>query len=127
MDRQEFTALYERLRRPLYAYAAARLSAQVALDVVHDTFEVVWAKRDGAPSTGSRRAAAWPSARLTPSSTTSRARRLAPDDESGRVPRLGDGVEAADGMERAVAAALGVYADAGTVAFDRIAYSGDNS
>ncbi len=42
----------------------------------------------------------------------SRARRLAPDDESGRIPRLGDGVEAADGMERAVAAALGVYAEA---------------
>lgn len=57
MDRQEFTALYERLRRPLYAYAAARLSAQVALDVVHDTFEVVWAKRDGAPSTADERAA----------------------------------------------------------------------
>lgn len=42
-----------------------------------------------------------------------RARRLAPDDDEGARPaRLGDGVEAAEGMEQAVAAALGVYADA---------------
>ncbi len=42
-----------------------------------------------------------------------RARRLAPDeDEAARAARLGDGVEAAEGMEQAVAAALGVYADA---------------
>jgi len=43
----------------------------------------------------------------------SRARRLAPDeDESARSRRLGDGVEAREGTEQAVAAALGVYADA---------------
>ena len=50
MDRLEFTKLYERLRRPLFAYAATRVSGQAALDVVHDTFEVVWAKRAEAPA-----------------------------------------------------------------------------
>jgi len=50
VERHEFTALYEHLRGPLFSFAAARLSAQSAVDVVHDTFEVVWAKRDEAPS-----------------------------------------------------------------------------
>lgn len=49
MERQEFATLYERLRSSLYAYAAAQLPAQSALDVVHDTFEVVWVKRTEAP------------------------------------------------------------------------------
>jgi len=50
VERQEFAALYDSLRNPLFAYAAARLPAQSALDVVHDTFEVVWTKRDQAPT-----------------------------------------------------------------------------
>lgn len=50
MERQEFSALYEHLRGPLFSYAAARLSPHAALDVVQDTFEIVWAKRHEAPS-----------------------------------------------------------------------------
>lgn len=50
MGPDEFASLYERLRRPLYAFAATRVSPQGALDVVHETFEVVWAKRAIAPS-----------------------------------------------------------------------------
>ena len=57
MERQEFAALYEHLRSSLFAYAAARLPAQSALDVVHDTFEVVWAKRDEAPDDPEQRIA----------------------------------------------------------------------
>lgn len=57
VERQEFAALYELLRKPLFGYAAARLSAQSALDIVHDTFEVVWAKRDEAPSDPEQRTA----------------------------------------------------------------------
>lgn len=49
MEKQEFSALYEHLRGPLFSYAAARLSPQAALDVVQETFEVVWAKWDEAP------------------------------------------------------------------------------
>ncbi len=50
MDEPEFAALYAALRDPLFAFAAARLAPQEALDVVHDTFEVVWAKRDATPA-----------------------------------------------------------------------------
>lgn len=57
MDGSEFAALYERLRSPLFAYASARLPAQSALDVVHDTFEVVWSKRESAPTDADQRGA----------------------------------------------------------------------
>lgn len=57
METQEFGALYEHLRNSLFSYAAARLPAQSALDVVHDTFEVVWAKRAEAPLDPEQRAA----------------------------------------------------------------------
>lgn len=50
MENQEFAALYEHLQNSLFSYAAARLPVQSALDVVHDTFEVVWAKRGEAPA-----------------------------------------------------------------------------
>jgi RNA polymerase sigma-70 factor (ECF subfamily) len=50
MDEPEFAALYAALRDPLFAYAASRLAPQEALDVVHDTFEVVWKKRAAVPA-----------------------------------------------------------------------------
>lgn len=54
---QEFTALYERLRAPIYGFAAARLSAHSAFDVVNETFSVAWAKWSEAPADEAQRAA----------------------------------------------------------------------
>lgn len=49
MDEGTFAALYDALKRPLFAMACASLSPHEARDVVHDTFEVVWRKRHRAP------------------------------------------------------------------------------
>lgn len=50
VEADQFNALYASLQRRLFAYAASQLSPQEAADVVADTFEVVWRKRDGAPA-----------------------------------------------------------------------------
>lgn len=57
MDDEEFGALYDALKRPVHAFAARRVGPEAAKDVVSETFEVVWRKRDEFP--GDR--AAWPS------------------------------------------------------------------
>lgn len=56
MEAEQFSALYESLSKQMFAFAAQRLSPQEAADVVSDTFEVVWRKRDKAP----QEAAEWP-------------------------------------------------------------------
>lgn len=50
MEADQFNALYASLQRRVFAYAASQLSPQEAADVVADTFEVVWRKRQGAPA-----------------------------------------------------------------------------
>ncbi|MFC5677146.1 RNA polymerase sigma factor [Aeromicrobium endophyticum] len=56
MDDEEFGALYDALKRPVHAFAARRVGPEAAKDVVSETFEVVWRKRDEFPPDR----AAWP-------------------------------------------------------------------
>lgn len=50
MGEDEFTALFNELSGKLFAFAARRLSPQAAEDLVAQTFETVWGKRDECPS-----------------------------------------------------------------------------
>lgn len=56
MGEQEFAEIYGRLRDSVFRYALGRLSPEQAKDVVSDTFEVVWRKRDTCPADASE----WP-------------------------------------------------------------------
>jgi RNA polymerase sigma-70 factor (ECF subfamily) len=47
---EDFKDLYARLSVQLFSYAARRLSAEQAKDVVQNTFETVWRKRDQGPA-----------------------------------------------------------------------------
>jgi RNA polymerase sigma-70 factor (ECF subfamily) len=47
---EEFAEVYSRLREPVFRFAIGRLSPEQAKDVVSDTFEVVWRKRDECPA-----------------------------------------------------------------------------
>ncbi|WP_229053024.1 RNA polymerase sigma factor [Aeromicrobium sp. Leaf350] len=58
MDDDEYRVLYERLAPKVRRYAARQVSPDRAKDVVVETFEVVWAKRAGAPADPDS-AAAW--------------------------------------------------------------------
>ena len=49
MGEDDFAEAYRRLSAPILRFAAGRLSPDQAKDVVHDTFEVVWRKRDECP------------------------------------------------------------------------------
>lgn len=50
MGEEEFAEVYLRLRDSVFRFALGRLSPEQAKDVVSDTFEVVWRKRDECPS-----------------------------------------------------------------------------
>lgn len=50
MGEDEFTALFNELSGKLFAFAARRLSPQAAEDLVAQTFETVWGKRDDCPT-----------------------------------------------------------------------------
>lgn len=50
MGEDEFAEVYARLREPVFRFALGRLSPEQAKDVVSDTFEVVWRKRDESPA-----------------------------------------------------------------------------
>ena len=50
MGEGEFAEIYARLRDPIFRFAVGRLSPEQAKDVVADTFEVVWRKRDECPA-----------------------------------------------------------------------------
>lgn len=49
MTDEDFAHLYEALRNSVYSYAAKRVGPEAAKDVVADTFEVAWQKRQGFP------------------------------------------------------------------------------
>lgn len=49
MDETQFANLFTRMRDPVFNFAARRLSPDQAKDVVGETFEVAWRKRDHAP------------------------------------------------------------------------------
>ncbi|WP_017932761.1 RNA polymerase sigma factor [Nocardioides sp. Iso805N] len=49
MTEDEFRTLYLRMRDDVFAFAARRLGTGPAEDVVSETFEVVWRKRNVAP------------------------------------------------------------------------------
>lgn len=49
MGEDDFTALYHQMSGRLFSFAARRLSPHVADDVVAQTFETVWDKRDECP------------------------------------------------------------------------------
>jgi RNA polymerase sigma-70 factor (ECF subfamily) len=53
---QEFAEIYSRLRDSVCRFALGRLSPDQAKDVVSETFEVVWRKRDTCPADDSE----WP-------------------------------------------------------------------
>lgn len=55
MDGPAFRELYLLMRGDVFTFAARRLDAERAAEVVSSTFEVAWAKRDAAPSDESRR------------------------------------------------------------------------
>lgn len=50
MGDEEFRELYVRMSRIVFSFAARRLSADQAREVVSDTFEVLWRKRDQIPT-----------------------------------------------------------------------------
>lgn len=50
MGEQEFAEIYGRLRDSVFRFALGRLPPEQAKDVVSDTFEVVWRKRDESPA-----------------------------------------------------------------------------
>ncbi len=58
MGEDEFIEAYSRLREPIFRFAVGRLSPEQAKDVVSDTFEVVWRKRQECPD-DPREWAAW--------------------------------------------------------------------
>lgn len=48
--RDRFTALFDRHRRQVYAYAVSRAGRSVADDIVSDTFLVAWRRLDAVPA-----------------------------------------------------------------------------
>jgi RNA polymerase sigma-70 factor (ECF subfamily) len=87
MTEDEYCGLYLRMRTDVFAFAARRLGRHLADDVVGETFEVIWRKRDSAPAA----AADWPAwavgiARNKIRQELQRQRRWA--DQSGRYDSL---------------------------------------
>lgn len=50
MGEEEFAEAYASLRDSIFSFAARRLSPEQAKDIVGETFEVVWRKRDECPA-----------------------------------------------------------------------------
>ncbi|GAB2814616.1 RNA polymerase sigma factor [Actinoallomurus bryophytorum] len=49
-DRERFTALYDRYRKRVWAYAAGRAGAEAADEIVSETFMAAWRRRREIPS-----------------------------------------------------------------------------
>lgn len=56
MVEEEFQSLYEQMSGRIFSFAARRLSPEVAKDIVSETFEVAWSKRNEWPTEAEARA-----------------------------------------------------------------------